>query len=159
MIFYRKIFFNEGTLMYNNEMRKFINLVEGRVAKPKKRQLTESAMDNGNDFSFEITPNGNLKFKVLTEDGREILQDKNFVWSVSDMLDHEGWSGNDMLYEVSPSDIGALTDAPIVTDAVERDDEGDVISVGNVWWFPSYAVDSWEEILYNTGEVIFSKSK
>ncbi|MGI9061916.1 MAG: hypothetical protein ACR2H5_25460 [Ktedonobacteraceae bacterium] len=38
-----------------------------------------------------------------------------------------GWSW------VRPEDIGALTDAPILSDDIEYDDHGDVVSVGTVF--------------------------
>ena len=35
-----------------------------------------------------------------------------------------------------PEDIGALTDAPILSDDIEYDDEGEVVRVGAVYWYP-----------------------
>src|SRR5579872_232493 len=45
-----------------------------------------------------------------------------------------GWSW------VRPEDISALTDAPILSDDIEYNDHGDVVSVGAVYWYPQYDV-------------------
>jgi hypothetical protein len=48
---------------------------------------------------------------------------------------------------VPPEDIGALTSAPILSDEVERDQEGGIADVGRVYWYPEYQVcDEIEEL-------------
>ena len=48
---------------------------------------------------------------------------------------------------VPPEDIGALTAAPILSDEIRRDEEGRVMEVGRVFWYPDYAVrDEIEEL-------------
>lgn len=39
-----------------------------------------------------------------------------------------------------PAEVGALTDAPILSREVERDASGNVTHVGRVYWYPAYAV-------------------
>ena len=58
---------------------------------------------------------------------------------------------------VPPEDIGALTSAPILTDEIERDDHGQVTSIGRVWWFERYAIEDPVETLLTTGKVVFPK--
>ena len=56
---------------------------------------------------------------------------------------------------VRPETVAALTDAPIITNDMQVDDNGDVVHVGDVWWFPGYMItDPWQE-LKNHGRVIF----
>ena len=67
---------------------------------------------------------------------------------------HEKWEF------IGASVIGALTDAPIVTkcDELYHNDDGDIIAVGKVAWFPDYMVrDPWAE-LRNCGRVAFTLS-
>jgi len=45
-----------------------------------------------------------------------------------------GWSF------VRPEDVGALTDAPIISEDVDTDDQGNVRNVGTVYWYPEYDV-------------------
>jgi len=45
-----------------------------------------------------------------------------------------GWS------LVRPEDVGALTDAPILSEDIDTDDQGNVRSVGTVYWYPQYDV-------------------
>ena len=69
---------------------------------------------------------------------------------VADEL-HEKWEF------IAPEVVGALTDAPILTNAdeLEYNDDGDIIGVGTVAWFPDYAIlDPWAA-LRNTGRVVF----
>lgn len=65
--------------------------------------------------------------------------------SISDVLAsylENGWEW------VAPEDIGALTSGDIITDDIERDDQGNVLRVGRVYWDESYQVrDSVEELL------------
>lgn len=42
---------------------------------------------------------------------------------------------------VQPAEIGALTSAPILSREVTRNDAGDVLTVGRVYWYPAYAVN------------------
>ena len=48
---------------------------------------------------------------------------------------------------IPPEDIGALTAASILSDDILRDDQGQVVEVGRVSWYPDHAVrDEIEEI-------------
>ena len=60
-----------------------------------------------------------------------------------------GWSW------VRPEDIGALTDAPILSDDIEYDDHGDVVNVGEVFWYPRYDVSDPVDQLLTDGYVDF----
>ena len=55
-----------------------------------------------------------------------------------------GWS------LVRPEEIGALTDAPILSEEIEHDDQGNVLKVGMVYWYPQCEVlDPVEQLLEN----------
>ena len=62
-----------------------------------------------------------------------------------------GWSW------VRPEEIGALTDAPILSDDIEYDDEGEVVRVGVVYWFPQYDVADPVAQLLASGSVEFER--
>jgi len=96
----------------------------------------------------------------LTPEGQEELAEYRIPegWSHSpdmlfaDMLeDHlcNGWEF------IQPEEIGALTAAPILSDSAERDDQGNLVKVDQVYWFPDYAVRSELDELYENGEVFF----
>lgn len=111
-------------------------------------------------MEFNKTGRGNLE--IVAEDGdKEALQDlldkcthKDHGF-LADLLEYTGWSGNGHLYQVQPEWIGALTDAPILTDDMIFGDDGSEV-VGNVWWFPNYQVESFAETLIRDGRVVFT---
>lgn len=67
----------------------------------------------------------------------------------------EPWLGNGWTW-VAPEDIGALTQAPILSQDVEYDDEhGDIVRVGRIYYFDRYQTHSEVEELLAHGEVVF----
>jgi hypothetical protein len=93
---------------------------------------------------------GNLEI-VLSERGRaafDEIEEERDRYGIQAALfalleDHlcNGWE------MVPPEDIGALTAAPILSDEITRDDQGQVTEAGRVYWFPDYAVrDEIEEL-------------
>jgi hypothetical protein len=112
-------------------------------------------------MKFQITPNGNLEI-VMEEEEREDIQDLVEKYPHDGMflrellVEHTGWSGNGMLFQVNPEDVAALTDAPIVTNDLEIKDNGDVVVHGSVWWYPAYERYHFGEELLKHGRVFFS---
>jgi hypothetical protein len=98
--------------------------------------------EDGN-LQIALTRNGRANFATIREE-----RDRNGTHAALCALleDHFG-SGWEM---VPPEDIGALTAAPILSDEIVRDEDGRVVEVGRVYWFPDYAVrDEIEEIRRN----------
>lgn len=115
-------------------------------------------------MKYEQLENGNLKISLENDDDAEELQTmidraSNLDHGVlADILEYTGWQGNSELLQVQPEDIGALTDAPILTDDMTYTD-GDTDKrevVGQVWWYPEYAVYSFAKVLLEEKEVIFT---
>lgn len=102
----------------------------------------------------KITPNGNLLITADNESRRELAE----ACAVGGYLrceDHVAEYGLAEYMLVPPEAIGALTDAPIIGEAVINDN-GDYEVFGGVWWFPAYeAVDPWEQ-LRRKGRVVFT---
>jgi hypothetical protein len=68
-----------------------------------------------------------------------------------ELLEYHLCNGWDSL---RPEEIGALTACPfIVSDDVQRDDQGRVTRVGKVYWYEQYAIDSPVEELARNGSV------
>jgi len=104
----------------------------------------------------------------LTKEGREELEahridrlsphnwDTGTDQILCDLLEYSlcnGWES------VPPEDIGALTSAPILSDEITRDDNGNITEIGKVYWFPDYAVRSEIDELADNGEVFFPAAK
>ena len=101
---------------------------------------------------------GNLHIKLLygyKKELKEMLK-THVSWDMLffDVCEYElcnGWS------IVNPEDIGALTDAPIVSCEIKYFEDSDEIEdIGKVYWFPNYMVQDPLEILLKEGEVVFT---
>ena len=106
--------------------------------------------DHGFYVDLEKTTDGNLRI-VLTENGKAefgvIVEERDKFGihaALCTLLEDHLCTGWEM---VPPEDIGALTAAPILSDDILRNEEGSVVEVGRVYWYPDYAVrDEIEEI-------------
>lgn len=69
---------------------------------------------------------------------------------------HDVCDNSDLMF-IPPNAIGALTEAPIIGEAVVND-SGEYEVFGSIWWYPDYqVVDPWEQ-LKNKGRVVFTKA-
>jgi hypothetical protein len=114
-------------------------------------------------MQYTILENGNLQ---LTLEDNEVADVEDLLEKASDrdhgflceLLDYAGLSTNGHLYPVLPHQVGALTDAPIISDEVVYEDDGTVNVPGKVWWFPGYELRSFAEELLRDQQVIFTAS-
>lgn len=116
-------------------------------------------------MKFNILPSGNLELAIEDDLDREELQESYDKAQnhrdhgvLADLLEFTGWTPNGRLYQVAPESIGALTDAPILTDDMSFSDDGRQEVVGKVWWFPNYQVESFAETLIKAGRVVFTQA-
>lgn len=111
---------------------------------------------SGKYTEFEKQPNGNLRIVLLEEEresveeivAQEITADSKLAQAIEWQLGN-GWSF------VRPEDIGALTEAPILTEEIEEDNQGNVLKVGTVYWYPQYDVSDPVAKLLENGYVDF----
>lgn len=85
-------------------------------------------------LNFKKLKNGNLKITFTREgraEAREALADgKNDFEVFADLIEYQicnGWE------YIRPEEVGALTDATIISDDCERDDHGDLVKCGRVY--------------------------
>lgn len=112
-------------------------------------------------MKFKTLPNGVLEISSEPGDAEMLADIKlrnggNDVNFLCELLDETGWSTNGKLMPINPEDVGALTDAPILTDELKIEDNGDVTVTGNVWWFPDYMVSNFADVLIEKGVVSFA---
>jgi hypothetical protein len=103
-----------------------------------------------NLVTLEILKNKNLKIS-LTKEGKSYakqLLKNDWIGSnamLCDLLEEplcNGWQW------ILPEWIGALTDAPIISNDAEINDEGDLVWIDNVWGYMDYMVfDPIEELV------------
>lgn len=92
------------------------------------------------NLHIRLNRNGRRHFQIIREE-----QDRLGTEAALHVLleDHFG-NGWEM---VPPKDLHALTAAPILSDEIVRDDEGRIIEVGCVYWYPDYQIrDEIEEL-------------
>jgi hypothetical protein len=95
----------------------------------------------GKYTEFEKQANGNIRIALLPEArddvqeiaSKELTADSKLAQVIEWQLSN-GWS------MVQPEDVGALTDAPILTEEIDTDTQGNVLKVGTVYWYPQYDV-------------------
>lgn len=101
-----------------------------------------------------MLPNGNLKITAGNRDRESLayeLRERGYYGGESYVAE----AMRDQLTFIRPECIGALTEAPILTDEADYSEE--VMEQGeggpipypdaHVWWFPDYAIrDPWEEL-------------
>jgi hypothetical protein len=125
---------------------------------------SQMIIHNGENITLEILDNGNLRLN-LTAEGKEFLLDKvensdeneiffrvNSQMVLFDLLEDIICNSEiELLNEVDYAKIGALTDAPIIAFNVRRDDNGELLETGKVFWFEKYAIQSELENLLTNG--------
>lgn len=108
-------------------------------------------------FELEKLSDGNLKLKIVVdewEEGRDWgdLIDQPHYGGLHELM--EGYIGNGWSMADGDS-LGHMTSAPMITDDMSVEDDGDVVVYGSLWWFPNYAVENPVATLRDRGEVIF----
>jgi hypothetical protein len=78
----------------------------------------------------------------------EVVNDYNKSQTLIAELLHEKWE--------FVSNIGELTDSPILCDDVEYNDSGEVVNTGKLAWYPDYCLTNPWGVLAETGEVQFT---
>lgn len=70
----------------------------------------------------------------------------------------EALTANDSFDWLRPEEIGALTDAPIIAQDVERNDTGELVSTGAIFWYPQYETTDEISELMERGRLIFTRA-
>lgn len=106
-----------------------------------------------------VEPNGNLTFILEGEADRETVQDitqqdiHQDHGVLAELLDQFGLLGNGF----DTCAVG-LTDAPMLTDDIEYQDNGETKVRGTVWWYPAYEIKAFAQELLRDGRVTFTKA-
>ena len=112
---------------------------------------------DGDTLNWEETSAG-LVFTVggkYQEELKEAVEAGTGMRAFDDIID--ALQSNGDLESIQPEEIGALTSAPIVG-RVERDDQGNILKVDEVYWFPDYQIKDPVEELAANGTVTFPKA-
>jgi len=120
-------------------------------------------IEKGEYVDFEILSNGNLRISLnangkieLTEMNNlpeERLNDYDKLRELMEFQLCNGWAW------VNSEDVSALTDAPILSDDANYNDDGIMEVNGEVWWYPDYQTIDLAKELLETGELIFTKAE
>lgn len=112
-------------------------------------------------MTIEITvlPNRNLKISASPADIEEACSTRT-PDSLTDLeilscLLEPCWT-NGQYYVFDASALGHMTEAPLIADSADCDDDGKWTTQGPVWWFPGYEVENCMDTLRDCGEVVFT---
>lgn len=106
-------------------------------------------------MEIRILENGNLKISATSEElddlnvgeyGRETVP----LAALLEPL----WT-NGQYYVFDADQLGHMTEAPLIAEDADCDDDGNWTLHGRVWWFPNYCVENCMDTLREKGEVIF----
>lgn len=116
-------------------------------------------------MNYAILNSGALQLSPSTEADRVWIKetvaanpdDRSFL---AELLEYTGWQGNGIFTQVSPEDVGALTDSPLLTDSGYYDDDGKFVlgKKANLWFFNSYALHHFGDVMLDRGGVTFSRA-
>jgi len=112
-------------------------------------------------MTVEITvlPNRNLKISASPEDIEDACSTRN-PDALTDLeiltcLLEPCWT-NGEYYVFDASQLGHMTEAPLIADSADLDGDGTWTTQGPVWWFPNYCVENCMDTLRDCGEVVFT---
>jgi hypothetical protein len=108
-----------------------------------------------------IQDDGNLLIELSgepTDYEKQFYLDLSPINALCELLDTSGYIGNGWQF-LKPEDIGALISdtCPIISNDVDIEDDGSISHIGDIWYYPDYAVSNEIEILFEKGSVIFEK--
>jgi hypothetical protein len=110
---------------------------------------------------FSITEQGDLRIN-LTSQGQtdlERLLTQHPDWNDADifmeLIDSQLASG---WYVVPPTQIRARTLSLVLTNSVTYDEHGDIIHIGEAYWYPNYDQESYATTLFKEGQLILKKA-
>ena len=104
-------------------------------------------------LEIKIEENGNLTLKLPKGELEE--QDLNDeIYALSQLLE-PCWS-NGQYYVFDASQLGHMSEAPLIAEDASSDDNGAWTTYGRVWWYPDYQVSNCMEELRENGEVTFA---
>ncbi len=110
-------------------------------------------------MKFEILADGNLEITIDAEAQKELQEmydcDPNRFMKDETMYTVFEFVVCNGLSWVDPSDIGAMTEAPILGVVSTYNEDTDKITYEQVFWYPDYCVISPQEELCKYGKVIF----
>src|SRR5260370_3284526 len=114
------------------------------------QRLVELSVEN-EGLRITLLPDAGVREQVEEIAAKDIDADSKLMEVLEWNLSNTEWAF------VQAEDIGALTDAPIVSDEVDTDDHGTVTGVGRVFWWTQYEVKDAVETLLRDGQIILTK--
>lgn len=110
-------------------------------------------------ITLTVLDNADLKISVDDRKEFEDICSKHFCDErlyLDEMLDSAGYIGNnwECAFYIGFSEAPAIAQGLIYS---ENNDDGYPEDYENLWYFKNYMIDSYIEILQETGEVIFSR--
>jgi len=109
---------------------------------------------------FSITPEGVLRIVLISQGQRELsrLLTAHPNWEdreiFIELIDHQlthGW------YVLSLSQVRARTLSWMLTQSMTYDERGNLMTTGDVYWYPQHEVERYTAVLLKQDYIIFEK--
>ncbi len=147
----------KGDAVDASDLVEYVKTQKGQHSASKK---VADHMYGMKSIHAEEGPNGDLIIAISDQNELQEIKDAiaggdtsdDAMYDVFEHLIANGYSW------VAPEQIGALTDAPILTDSPSLDD-GSIDPQGKIWWYPQYETRSPLEDIAETGKTTFTLAK
>jgi hypothetical protein len=103
---------------------------------------------------FEKQEDGSLRISLIESERGEVeaLRDMPTADALAELFEYQTSNGWEW---IRPEETGDLTDAPMITDHVDRDDQGSIVKIAHVWFDNNYMVRDPIDHLLRDGSIVF----
>lgn len=115
------------------------------------RRLTSFTIDHAGNLRIELTDAGREDWAEIVAEREAHGIDSAFLL----LIEHQLCNGWEIL---TPEEIGALTSSIILAEEAERDEDGDLVSIGRIYWNPRYQVDDEIERMESDGFLVYESA-
>ncbi len=113
-------------------------------------QSTEFSIADRGDLRITLTAQGRVDLERLLTQHPDWDDAEIFIELIDHQLAH-GW------YVVPPSQVRTQTQSVVLSNGVTYDEYGNIIDIGEAYWYPSYQRESYTVALFKQGYVTFDR--
>jgi hypothetical protein len=113
-------------------------------------QSTEFSLSERGELRITLTAQGRVDLERLLTQHPDWDDAEVFIELIDHQLAH-GW------YVIPPGQLRMQTQSLILTATAMYDEFGNIIDVGDTYWYPGYPAEGYTAALFNQGYIIFER--